>query len=61
MRRLSWVFGVEQEGVGESTSMPPAAAILNAVEDALLPLGVEINRVPTAPHHLLSLIEGARK
>jgi carbon-monoxide dehydrogenase large subunit len=37
-------FGVR--GVGESGTIPPAAAIANAVCDALSPFGVEINRLP---------------
>jgi aerobic carbon-monoxide dehydrogenase large subunit len=40
-------FGVR--GVGESGTIPPAAAIANAVCDALAPFGVEISRLPLTP------------
>lgn len=37
-------FGVR--GVGESGTIPPAAAVANAICDALAPFGIEINRLP---------------
>ena len=37
-------------------SSPSAAAIANAVADALKPLGVEINHLPLGPDRLLRLI-----
>ena len=40
-------FGIR--GIGETGTIPPAAAIANAVCDALSPFGVEINRLPLTP------------
>lgn len=40
------------KGVGESGVIAPAAAIANAVEDALADRGVEIDRVPLTPGRL---------
>ena len=37
-------FGVH--GVGETGTIPPAAAVANAVCDALAPFGVELDRLP---------------
>jgi carbon-monoxide dehydrogenase large subunit len=48
------------KGVGESGAIPGAAAIANAVEDALADLGVTIRRVPITPARLHALIEDAR-
>ncbi|WP_431281303.1 xanthine dehydrogenase family protein molybdopterin-binding subunit [Humitalea sp. 24SJ18S-53] len=44
------------KGVGEAGVIPIAAAIASAIEDALRPFGVRINRVPVSPVDILSLI-----
>lgn len=44
------------KGVGEGAAIAPAGAIVNAINDALRPLGVEINEVPATPHRILSAI-----
>jgi len=49
-----------QKGIGEGGAIGPPAAIANAVNDALRPLGVEVTEVPITPRRLLSLIQGAR-
>ncbi|HEX6078822.1 MAG TPA: molybdopterin cofactor-binding domain-containing protein, partial [Methylomirabilota bacterium] len=36
-------------GVGEGGTLGPAAALANAVADALAPLGIEVNELPIAP------------
>lgn len=48
------------KGVGEAGVIPMPAAIASAVEDALSPFGVRINRVPIRPKDLAALIASAR-
>jgi hypothetical protein len=46
--RRSWpVHG--QNGIGEGGAIGPLAAIANAVNDALAPLGVEVGTLPMTP------------
>ena len=40
------------KGVGESGAIPGAAAIANAVEDAVADLGVVVDEVPVTPARL---------
>jgi CO/xanthine dehydrogenase Mo-binding subunit len=47
------------KGVGESGAIAPAAAIANAVEDALADLGVTIREVPVTPARLFALLRAA--
>jgi carbon-monoxide dehydrogenase large subunit len=48
------------KGLGEGGAISPPAALANAVEDALRPLGVEIRQMPLSPSRVLALIEAAR-
>jgi carbon-monoxide dehydrogenase large subunit len=48
------------KGVGESGAIPGAAAIANAVEDAVADLGVTIREVPITPPRLFELLRAAR-
>ncbi len=49
------------KGVGEVGVIPAAAAVISAIEDALLPFGVRISHMPVMPHELLGLIsQGTR-
>jgi carbon-monoxide dehydrogenase large subunit len=48
------------KGVGESGAIPGAAAIANAVEDAVADLGVTIREVPVTSARLCELIARAR-
>jgi carbon-monoxide dehydrogenase large subunit len=48
------------KGLGEGGAISPPAAIANAVEDALAPLGIRIRETPVSPARLLALIRGAR-
>jgi carbon-monoxide dehydrogenase large subunit len=48
------------KGVGESGAIPGAAAIANAVEDAVAHLGVTVREVPVTPAYLHALINQAR-
>ncbi len=48
------------KGTGEGGTMPVPAVIANAIEDALRPLDVKIDRLPISPPRLLALIDEAR-
>ena len=48
-------FGAK--GVGEPTSVPTAAAIVNAIHDAV---GVRLTRLPATPERVLAAIEASR-
>jgi carbon-monoxide dehydrogenase large subunit len=48
------------KGAGEVGTIPAAAAVVNAIEDALQPFGVRITRFPVSPARLLDLIDKAR-
>ena len=47
------------KGVGEGAAIAPGGAVLNAINDALNPLGVEINELPATPHKILLAIMDA--
>jgi 2-furoyl-CoA dehydrogenase large subunit len=49
-----------QKGSGESGYLGAPAAVANAVNDALRPLGVSVNTLPLTPSRLGDLIAGAR-
>ena len=48
------------KGLGEGGAISPPAAIANAIDDALSPLGVRITETPASPPRVLQLIETAR-
>jgi carbon-monoxide dehydrogenase large subunit len=48
-----------QKGIGEGGAIGPPAAIANAVNDALRPLGVELDTLPITPRRVLEAL-GAR-
>jgi carbon-monoxide dehydrogenase large subunit len=45
------------KGLGEGGAIAAPAALVNAVRDALAPLGVSVNEQPMSPDRLLELIE----
>ena len=51
-------FGIR--GIGETGTIPPGAAVANAICDALAPFGVEINRLPLTPEAVWRALESAR-
>jgi carbon-monoxide dehydrogenase large subunit len=51
-------FGIR--GIGETGTIPPGAAVANAICDALAPFAVEINRLPITPEAVWRAIEAAR-
>jgi carbon-monoxide dehydrogenase large subunit len=48
------------KGVGESGAIGGAAAIANAIEDAVADLGITVHDVPVTPSRLWTLLEAAR-
>jgi aerobic carbon-monoxide dehydrogenase large subunit len=51
-------FGVK--GIGEGGAIAPPAAIVNAVNDALRPLGVELRHSPITPRRIVEAVLAAR-
>ena len=51
-------FGAK--GIGEGGAIAPPAAIANAVNDALRPLGVELRHSPITPRRIVEAVLGAR-
>jgi carbon-monoxide dehydrogenase large subunit len=49
-----------QKGIGEGGAIAPPAAIANAVNDALAPLGAEILASPVTPRRILAALGKAR-
>ncbi|MBV8187773.1 MAG: xanthine dehydrogenase family protein molybdopterin-binding subunit, partial [Alphaproteobacteria bacterium] len=49
-----------QKGIGESGAIGPPAAIVNAINDALSPLGAEVLDLPATPARVLAAIKAAR-
>jgi len=47
-------FGVK--GIGEGGAVAPPAAIANAINDALRPLGVELLVSPITPHRVVEAV-----
>jgi carbon-monoxide dehydrogenase large subunit len=48
-----------QKGVGEGGAIGPGAAIVNAINDALRPLGAEVCEIPATPRRVLQAIADA--
>jgi carbon-monoxide dehydrogenase large subunit len=48
-----------QKGIGEGGAIGPPAAIANAVNDALRPLGARVDRLPITPYRVLQAIFAA--
>jgi carbon-monoxide dehydrogenase large subunit len=49
------------KGVGESGAIPGAAAIANAIEDAVADLGATIHEAPVTPARLFAALQAARR
>ena len=50
-------FGVK--GIGEGGCIAPPGAITNAINDALYPLGAELNVLPVTPRRIVEAIASA--
>jgi carbon-monoxide dehydrogenase large subunit len=48
------------KGVGEAGTIPAAAAVISAVENALTPFGVRISQTPIVPETIFNLIQKGR-
>jgi carbon-monoxide dehydrogenase large subunit len=49
-----------QKGIGEGGAIAPPAAIVNAVNDALAELGVELTETPVTPRRVLAALAAAK-
>ncbi len=49
------------KGLGEGGAIGAPAAVINAINDALSPLGVTINEMPATPQRIRALLRRARK
>jgi carbon-monoxide dehydrogenase large subunit len=49
------------KGVGEGGAIGSTPAVINAINDALAPLGVTLTRLPASPAAIVELIDQARK
>jgi carbon-monoxide dehydrogenase large subunit len=49
------------KGVGEGGAIGSTPAVINAINDALAPLGVTLTRLPASPAAIVELLEQARK
>ena len=50
-----------QKGIGEGGAIAPPAAIVNAVNDALAGLGVELTETPVTPRRVLAALAAAKR
>ena len=48
------------KGIGEGAAIAPAGAVVNAINDALSSLNVEINEIPATPRRILAAILAAK-
>jgi carbon-monoxide dehydrogenase large subunit len=46
------------KGAGEGGAIGSTPAVINAINDALAPLGVTVTQLPASPAHIVELIEG---
>jgi aerobic carbon-monoxide dehydrogenase large subunit len=49
------------KGAGEVGTIPAAAAVISAIEDALAPFGVRLAQTPLTPQRILELIAASNK
>ena len=49
-----------QKGIGEGGAIGPPGAIANAINDALAPLGVEVDALPMTPGRLLAKLAAGK-
>lgn len=52
-------YGIK--GVGEGGAIAPAAAIVNAINDALVTVGAELTEIPATPRRVMEAIDAARQ
>ncbi len=49
------------KGTGESGTVPAAACVISAIEDALSPFGVRITEAPLTPARIVELVEASKR
>jgi carbon-monoxide dehydrogenase large subunit len=49
------------KGAGEGGTIPAAACVIAAIEDALSPLGIRITEHPVSPSRIRSLVRSAQR
>jgi len=49
------------KGVGEGGTIGAPAAVINAINDAIAPFGVEINEMPATPQRIRAALRAAEK
>jgi carbon-monoxide dehydrogenase large subunit len=49
------------KGCGEGGAIGSTPAVINAINDALAPLGVTVTKLPATPSHIVALIEAAAR
>jgi aerobic carbon-monoxide dehydrogenase large subunit len=61
LETLSEATITRSKGLGEGGAIGAPAAILNAINDALMPFGVAINEMPATPQRIRAALRQARK
>jgi carbon-monoxide dehydrogenase large subunit len=61
METLSEASITKSKGLGEGGAIGAPAAILNAINDALMPFGASINEIPATPQRIRAALRQARK
>jgi aerobic carbon-monoxide dehydrogenase large subunit len=61
LETLSDATITRSKGLGEGGAIGAPAAILNAINDALVPFGVRINEIPATPQRIRAALRQARK
>ena len=49
------------KGVGEGGTIGAPAAVLNAINDAIAPFGVEVNEMPATPQRIRAALRAVEK
>jgi carbon-monoxide dehydrogenase large subunit len=61
METLAPYTSFGQKGIGESGAIGSPAAIANAINDALRPLGVEVSQLPVSPRVVFAALAGRQR
>jgi aerobic carbon-monoxide dehydrogenase large subunit len=61
METMSEATITRAKGVGEGGTIGAPAAVLNAINDAIAPFGVEINEIPATPQRIRAALRAAEK
>jgi carbon-monoxide dehydrogenase large subunit len=61
METLTDASVTKAKGLGEGGAIGPPGAIINAINDALTPFGVEINEIPATPMRIRAALRTATR